>query len=344
LFTVADSLLLKNFGCKFTNLKIEIGMIDKNSRNFSYPSQLGILFGFIGAGLIIGTLISAAVWLGMTGRPILSMENDITNHKYYSAVMWMQAVSTFFMFFLPVYFTALICYRNPFKFIGFNPHIQYRQVLIVLAILVLTFPLSGALAEINKIIPISQSLQVKFKAMETSRQAQEAVLININSFSRYLLSMIIIGLLPAVFEEVCFRGGLQNILTRWFKGPWIAIIVTAIIFSAIHASYYGFLVRFALGVALGLVFYLSGSIWLNILFHFLYNGLQVTALYFATMQGGKNTKDIEENFPLWMGAIALILIIYAFIKFRQISILQQQKYVMPQEDPDDFHNWITKES
>jgi len=319
-------------------------MIDRNSRNYSFSSQLGILLGLIGAGLVIGTLISAGVWIGMTGRPILSMGSDIMNPKYYYAVMWMQAISTFFMFFLPVYFTAQICYRDPLKFIGFNANINYRQILIVLAILFLTFPLSTALAELNKIIPIPKAWQVKFTAMETSRQDQEAALININSFSKYILSMIIIGLLPAIFEEVCFRGGLQNILTRWFKRPWIAIIVTSVIFSAIHASYYGFLVRFALGIALGLVFYYSGSLWLNILFHFLYNGLQVTALYFAGMQGNKNTKDIEENFPLWAGVIALVLIIYAFIKFRQISILQQQKYVMPPEDPDDFHNWITKES
>ena len=180
--------------------------------------------------------------------------------------------------------------------------------------------------------------------MEKDRELQESVLININSFSKYMLSMFIIALLPAIFEEVCFRGGLQNILTRWFRSPWVAIIVTSIIFSAFHYSYYGFLVRFALGVVLGLVFYYSGNIWLNILFHFLYNGLQVTALYIATMQGNKSTKDIEENFPLWAGVVALVLLIYAFIKFRQISLLQQQKFVMPEEDPDDFHNWLTKES
>ncbi len=320
-------------------------MIDKNSRNFSYSSQLGILLGLIGAGLVIGTLISAIMWLLMTGRPILEMATDITNPKYYIAVMWIQAVSTFFMFFLPVYFTALICYRNPAKFIGFNPRINFKQIIIVLAILMLTFPLSGALAELTRMIPISKSMEIKFKTMEKSREAQEAVLININSFSRYVLSMIIIGLLPAVFEEVCFRGGLQNILTRWFNGPWIAIIITSIVFSAIHVSYYGFFVRFVLGMALGLVFYYSGSIWLNILFHFLYNGIQVTALYVTTMSPGKNTKEIEDNFPLWMGAIALILIIYAFMKFREISLWKQQKYVFPEpDDPDDYHNWITKES
>ena len=156
--------------------------------------------------------------------------------------------------------------------------------------------------------------------------------------------MIVIGLLPAIFEEVCFRGGIQNILTRWFKGPWIAIILTSIFFSAIHISYYGFLVRLILGVVLGLIFYYSGSLWLSILFHFLYNGLQVTALYVSTISPDKTPKDIEKSFPLWVGIISLVFIIYAFIHFRKISFAQQKEYVIPEEDPNDFHNRITKES
>ena len=319
--------------------------IDRNSRNISFPGQLGTLLGLIGAGLVVGTIISAGIWLAMTGRPLLSMESDISNPKYYNAIMWMQGVSTFFMFYLPVYFTAMICYRNPTKFIGFNTRVNWKQVLIVLALVALTFPLSAALAELNKIIPISKSWQTYFKAKEAERAVQEAALININSFSRYMLSMFIIALLPAIFEEVCFRGGIQNILIRWFKGPWAAIIITSIIFSAVHISYYGFLVRFALGIVLGLIFYYSGSLWLSILCHFLYNGIQVTAMYASTMSGSKNSAQVEDNFPIWAGAIALALIIYAFIKFREISLAEQQKYVFPElEDPNDFHNWITKES
>ena len=319
-------------------------MIDRNSRNFSFTGQLGILLGLIGAGLVLGAVISAGVWIAMTGRPLLSMGNDLLNPKYYDAIMWIQGISTFFMFFLPVYLFALICYRNPSKFIGFNTNFNVRQIVIVLFIVILTFPLSGALAELNKVIPIPKNWQIYFKEKEAERALQEAALININSFYRYVISMVMIALLPAVFEEVCFRGGIQNILTRWFKGPWVSIIFTAIIFSAVHVSYYGFLVRFALGIILGFVFYYSGSLWLSILVHFLYNGLQVTALYFATVAHNKPSKDIEANFPLWAGVIALALIIYAFVYFRKISLAQQQKYVMPEEDPDDFHNWITKES
>lgn len=318
-------------------------MNDRNSRNFSYPSQMGILLGLIGGGVILGAMVSFLIWLVMTGRGITTMETDILNPRYYSAIMWMQAVSTFMMFFLPVYLFALICYKDPTKFMGFNTRFNYKQVIMVLVIVVFTFPLSGALTEITKLVPIPHSWEIYFEAKEAERALQEKALIHINTFPKYLTSMIIIGLLPALFEEVCFRGGIQNILTRWFNGPWIAILLTSIIFSAVHISYYGFFVRFSLGIFLGLIFYYSESLWLNILFHFLYNGVQVTALYLATTSSGNvadHSKDIEESFPLWAGVIALVIVIFALIRFRELSLAEQKKYVMPKEDPDDFHNWI----
>ena len=319
-------------------------MVDRNSKNFSYFSQLGILLGLIGAGLILGTLVSVVAWLIMTGRPILEVEADMLKPQYYNAVMAMQAVSTIFMFFLPVYFFALICYRKPGKFMGFNTNVNVKQILILLGILFLTFPLSGALAELTKIIPLPLNWAAKFKAMEDARALQEAALININSFPKYIISLFVIGFLPGLVEEVCFRAGIQNILVRWLKGPWLAIIITSIIFSLVHISYYGFLVRFALGVILGLIFYYSGSIWLSVLFHFLYNGLQVTALYVYTLSATKNPRDIEENFPAWAGVAALIFIVYLFVKFKETSLQQREKVKEDHEPYDDFHDWATAQS
>ena len=320
-------------------------MIDRNSRNFSFSSQLGIFIGLIGGGLILGGLISVGIWLGMTGRPVLALQSDMLNPVYYNAIMVMQAISTFFMFFLPVYFFALICYRNPAKFIGFNTSFNSRQILLVLGILLLTFPLGDTLSELTKMIPIPKYWEIKFKAMEADREVQEAALININTFSKYVISLIVIGLLPGIFEEVGFRGGLQNILIRWFKGPWAAIIITSVIFSLIHLSYYGFFVRFGLGIILGFIFYYSGSIWLSILFHFLFNGIQVTALYFTSSPVKPSVKDIDQHLPIWVGIFALFFIIYLFKKFKEASLIQQQKFVYKDtDDPNDFHNWITKES
>ena len=77
--------------------------IDRNSKNFSYLTQLGILLGLVGAGMIIGSIVSVIVWLMLTGRPILSMTEDLLKPQYYNAVMTIQVVSTFFIFFAPVY-------------------------------------------------------------------------------------------------------------------------------------------------------------------------------------------------------------------------------------------------
>ena len=318
-------------------------VFEHNSKNVKYPSQLAILLALTGGGLIIGSLASVAIWSMMTGEPFPIKAEDILQPKYYQVNMVLQAVSTFLIFFVPAHFFAAICYRKPFTYLGFNFRFDYKQVLLLVGILILTFPLSGALATLNKMLPISEAWAAKFKAMELAREAQEAALININSFSRYIISLIVIALLPAIFEETFFRGCMQNLFTRWFKGPWAAIILTAIIFSLIHLSFYGFLVRVALGVVLGFIFYYSGSLWLSILFHFLFNGIQVTALYVMTINGVKN-KNIEESFPLWAGAIALLLLLYLFKLYKQHSEIQQSKYVEEITPDDEFHKWTANNS
>ncbi|MBA3673404.1 MAG: CPBP family intramembrane metalloprotease [Chitinophagaceae bacterium] len=318
-------------------------VFEHNSKNVKYPSQLAIFLGLTGAGLVIGSLAIGAVWTMLTNRSVLTMEADMLKPEYYSAITAVQVVSTFFIFFVPAHFFALICYRKPLTYLGFNFRFSGKQVMLMIGILILTFPLSASLSELNKMIPLTEYWEKKFKAWELVREAQEAVLININSFSRYIISLIVIALLPAIFEETFFRGGLQNLFTRWFKGPWVAIILTAIIFSLIHLSFYGFLVRFVLGLVLGFIFYYSGSVWLSILFHFLFNGIQVTALYIMTVNGIKN-KNIEESFPLWAGAIALLLLVYLFNLYKQHSEIHQSKYIEEITPDDEFHKWTANNS
>lgn len=316
---------------------------DKNSRNFSFPAQLFILLGLVGAGMVMATIVSMIIWVLMTGSSVLSIQAEMLKPENYYAMMAIQGVTTLFIFFLPVIFFAMICYRNVNQFIGFKTRISGKQILWVIAILILVFPLSGALAELNKIIPIPLDWEKKFKAWEESRRVQEQALININSFPKYIISLFIIALLPGIFEEVAFRSGLQNILVRWFGGPVIAIIVASVVFSAIHVSYYGFLVRLALGVILGLIYYMSGSIWLSVLFHFLFNGIQVTMMYVFNASDKINTKDVEQNFSLWWGPVAILLLIVAFRQFYKASKEVHQKFVYKEpDDPNDFHNWIAK--
>ena len=316
-------------------------MINDDMRSrISFPGQFGILSGMTIGGIIVGSLISVIIWFIMTGTSMPMTASAIMQPKFYNVNMTIQAVSTFFLFFLPIYFFALICYQRPLQYIGFSTSVTQKQVVIVIFILLITFPLSSGIASFNKWIPIPVKWSTYFTQKEAERAAEEAALIQITSFSRYIISMIGIAFLPAVFEETFFRGGLQKLFTNWFKGPFIAIILTSIIFSLIHISYYGFLVRFALGVILGLVYYYSGSIWLNIIMHFLFNGLQVTLLYIYKQDPGK--PDIETGFNPWFAVISFFLIIYLFTRFIKISDASKRQLASIADD-DDFDEW-TKET
>ena len=71
--------------------------------------------------------------------------------------------------------------------------------------------------------------------------------------------------------------------------------------------------------------------------------MQVTALYVMTMKGIKD-KNVEDNFPLWMGLIALALLLYLFKVFKQTSAIKQSQYVEEITLDDEFHNWTANNS
>ena len=61
------------------------------------------------------------------------------------------------------------------------------------------------------------------------------------------------------------------------------------------------------------------------------------------MKGIQN-KNIEEGFPVWMGAIALGLLLYLFKLYKQASANKQLQYVEEITPDDEFHNWTAKNS
>jgi uncharacterized protein len=227
-------------------------------------------------------------------------------------VRWMQMLGTFAIMFLPALLFAMIVSKKPLDYFGLNKPTNTQLVLLVIGIAVTALFLSGGLGELNKLIPISKKWELKFKAMEDNYSDQVMMLANMKSFADYFISLVMIAILPAIFEELLFRGALQQLFIDWFKKPHIAIFVTSILFSVIHFSYFGFLPRLALGMMLGYIFYFSKNIWLSMLMHFINNGVAITALYFATSNGEDAKKVMDESYPIWVAGIALIIALYLF--------------------------------
>jgi membrane protease YdiL (CAAX protease family) len=215
-----------------------------------------------------------------------------------------------------------------------------KQLGVVILIMLVAFPLVGALSELNKLIPVSQSMAATFKKLEDTYEQQVKVLAHISGWGEYIVSMIIMALAPAIFEETLFRGGLQNILQKMTGKPWIAIGVTSVIFSIIHLSYYGFLPRVALGVVLGLIFYFSQSLWLAIFAHFFNNAVVVTEMFYLTKQGKPVEEAMNDSFPVWWGLLAAAVLVLLFRLFNRFATrdLRERK---PAEDVALEEQWMT---
>ena len=132
-------------------------------------------------------------------------------------------------------------------------------------------------------------------------------MLTVDTFGGLLFNLLVIALIPAVGEELTFRGVLQQSLTRGLKNPHVAIFLSAAIFSFIHFQFLGFLPRMFLGILLGYMFYVSGSLWTSILMHFVNNGAAVV-LYYLNHKGIINV-DVDHFGAvdsLWMVGLSVV--------------------------------------
>jgi membrane protease YdiL (CAAX protease family) len=295
------------------------------TKRFNYWGQLGMLTAFTGVGLVIGGVISLVPFLGkinfkdlQSGSTQEIMDRLLTRENA-TALRWMQFITTLFLFFLPPVLYALICHKKPFVHLGFKKKFDIKAIGLVILIMLAALPMVSGLQDLTEMLPWSKATLLKFKAAENAYNQQVAVIASMDNFGEYLISVIVIALLPAIFEEIMFRGAIQNLFSRWFKMPVLAIVVTAIIFSAIHGSYLGFLSRFALGFVLGWIYYRTGNIWLSIIGHFFNNAFAITALYLTTKPGEIiDPSKIEDHFPLWIGLTSIAAVYVLFILFEKV--------------------------
>jgi uncharacterized protein len=283
-----------------------------------YASAFALLIGLMGLCMIASGALALGIGEFFIKTPGLSLQEALKKPEYVNLNRVLNTVVAFFSFFIPAYVVAKKFNVNPFEQLGFNKLISIKQVGLLVIITVGALFLSGALANINELIPVSASFRKIATDWENSYKQSVLNIASMKNLGDYMISLVVIALMPAFVEEIFFRASLQPILIGWFKNAHLGVIIGAIIFSAIHGSYFGFLPRIGLGLVLGIVFYQSKNIWLSILMHFLNNAIAVTQIFWLTQKGESVEKAMNEVTPLWTGFIALI-IIPTFYLFQQES-------------------------
>ena len=298
-------------------------MIDRQS--VSPASQLALLLALTGAGFIMG---SFAV-LGVQHLLMPLTQTIVKNHgaalTSVDVTRILQVVGTILLFIMPALLFSYITNRpEAAKYLGFNRVISTKQLLLVVVMFFASFFVSGALETINQNIPLTKNLSTTFKHWEDEYNKQAEMLGTIRSGGEYVLALFILALLPAIAEEMFFRGCLQKVIMGLTRNAFTGILITAVLFSLMHGSFYGFLVRVFLGGLLGFIYYYSKSLWLNITLHFLNNAFVVTEMYAISKKAMSPTVDTAaNNIPattiLLLGVGAMAALQFLFKLFKQES-------------------------
>jgi len=161
--------------------------------------------------------------------------------------------------------------------------------------------------------------------METQLMELTQFLTDFQSIPELLTGILVIGVFAGVGEELFFRGLIQPKMQGYFRSPHWGIWVTAFIFSAIHAQFFGFLPRVFLGALFGYLYHYTGSLFYPILGHILNNALTLLLVYGANQ--GFIDLDVQATDTVsYPGAlVGFLVLILGFLYFKKVNWGKDEK-------------------
>lgn len=290
---------------------------NENRLGINEKSGLFILIGLMGVGFVVGGFVSITAWKLMTGQDMSQMQVSMTDPGFSNQVRVTQTLLSMCIFLFPALIAARMVDKQPLSYIGLTQKSSALTFVFAIVLMLLTIVIGGSLATVNEMIPVSAQMELYFKTMEEDYMKQVEVMSQMKGIGDFLIALLVMAFVPAVVEEVFFRGGFQNMMHRSTGNFWVAIIVTSLLFSAIHFSFYGFLTRTALSIVLGLLYAYTRNLWMPILAHFINNAIGVGEVYYLRSTGQSLSDGIGDKFPIWWGILALVAFIFIFKQFQK---------------------------
>lgn len=279
-------------------------------------AKMAVFIALSGICLIFGGLLSFSVVAAILKVGISELPQIILEPQYASLAQFANATASIIAFGVPSLVIALLSQDKWSVALGLNPFFQWRQVFLVIVIAITGLFLSGALGDLTEKMPFPTSIKNWATQLEEQYKKALFAMTQMKSIGDLLLAIIAVAVIPAIVEELYFRATLQKMLMDWVGKPYLAIVITAILFSAFHFSFFGFLSRMSLGIIIGIVYYYTKTIWLPILMHFINNAIGIITLYWIRDQPEKIESVMDGNFTYYWGFVAIIVIIFLCKKLK----------------------------
>ena len=244
-----------------------------------------------------------------------------------SSLKWVQLFQSLAMFLLPPLCMAYLWTQEPMKWLKIDKCPRMNVALMAMILILLALPAINLIGYINQqmVLPsFLEPLEQWIKMQEETAKVLTEQFLHATTFSGLIINILLMALLPAVAEELSFRGVLMNLFSaKSERVPHVAIWSVAILFSAIHMQFYGFLPRMLMGALFGYALVWTGSMWVPILMHFTNNAMAVL-LYFIALRANWDVAVVDAigtNDTLWLGVVSLMITIVGIYAFRRSTTM-----------------------
>jgi membrane protease YdiL (CAAX protease family) len=301
-----------------------------NPLNYSPRSPLLMFFSLVLitlAGLLfIGPIMGYLLVLATEGTGLMAYVDMMTNVTNYpeqrSLILGVQGLNSIGAFVIaPLIFQYAIVETSPQTYFPAKS-LSLRSVYLTLLIVFSFMIVNSLVAEWNaefRFPDFMAGFEDWARGMENQLKAVTEYLTAFDSTSYFILSVVVIAVIPAVGEELLFRGLLQNIFRKLLGNPHVAIWLAAFLFGALHFQFYGLVPRMLIGALFGYLYLWTGNLMIPIFAHFINNGLSLLLLFLY--QKGITDLDVEstESFPLTYILMFSVLFVILLVYFRKYN-------------------------
>lgn len=262
------------------------------------------------------------------GSFILILGVDVKEMDTSARVMRMsQMISQVFAFLIPALAFSFLCQSSSKTYLKLDKKTNLLFLALAIALILVIQPLIDVISYYNQQMSLPDSMKLieeKMRVGELSAKNAVELLFSDKSVFGLIFNLLVIAVVAGLTEELFFRGCLQQIMLKISKNEHIAVWITAIIFSAIHFQFFGFIPRVLLGAILGYLFVWSRNLWVPIIVHTVNNaaGVIFAYIYYGTSEYEQITAfSLEKNIWFVIPSVIFtsILIIIIYRKREEVS-------------------------
>lgn len=239
--------------------------------------------------ILFGTFIAMMLIVSVITGLINSKLGETT-----ASVRIMNVMQDLFVFILPAIVTAVVATKLPATFLRIDAGASTKTLLMSLVVLICSTPAMNFIIALNQSMVLPDflaPLENWARSMEDGAEEAMQLMFGGTTVGDLIMSILIVGILAGFSEEIFFRGALQRTMRALRLGPNGAIWATAIIFSAMHFQFYGFIPRLLLGAYFGYLVWWSGSLWVPVLVHVCNNSIVVFMTWITSRTGVANIAE-----------------------------------------------------